>query len=368
MRVAVEGTALLVPRTGIHQFTHEVLGRLAARPGVEVSVFAVSWRGRSRLPEVVPAGIRVVTRPMAARPLRMAWMHGDHPTIERWTGPIDVVHGPNLWVPPARDAAEVVSVHDLTTVHFPELCTDDTRQYPALIQRAVDRGAWVQTIGPFVDEVVRVFGVDPDRVVAIDNGLTDPIPADPAIGRHLAGGERFVLGLGTVEPRKDFPMLVAAFDLVADDDAELRLVIAGGDAWGADALTAAVSRARHRDRIVRTGWVDEYERAGLLAGASVFAFSSLYEGFGFPPLEAMSYDTPVVATRAGGVPATVGDAALLTRPGDVEGFAGALARVLGDEALAADLVGRGRRNLTRFSWDRTATEMEALYRRAIDAR
>ena len=139
MKVAFDATALLDPRTGVATFAHEVLTRLATRDGIQVVAFAVSWRGRGRLPLLVPRGVDVMTRPMPARPLRELWQRVDHPRIERWTGPIDVVHSPNYVVPPAR-AAQVVSVHDLTCLRFPELCTSDTLTYPTLIRRAVRRG------------------------------------------------------------------------------------------------------------------------------------------------------------------------------------------------------------------------------------
>lgn len=368
MRVAMEATGLLVTRTGIGLFTFEAMRHLAARDDVDLRAFAVSFRGRTRLPDVVPPGVAVVTRPMAAQPLRKAWLRSNRPAIERWTGPIDVVHGPNFVVPPAAHAAEVVSIHDLTTLHFPELCTEDTQQYPALIQRAVDRGAWVHTIPAFVDEIVQAFGAPRERVVAIRNGLTPSLDPQDHKGPVIAGGDRYLLGLGTVEPRKDFPLLVEAFDLLADDDPELRLVIAGPDGWGAEALTLALARARHGERIVRPGWVDDADRAALLRDASAFVFSSRYEGFGFPPLEAMAVRTPVIATAVGGVPDTVGDAARLTPPGDAGALAAAIDEVLRDPELAAELVRRGTANLERFSWESTAGELHALYQRAIDAR
>jgi len=363
VRIAFDATALLEPRTGIATFAEEILTRLADRPGLDVVAFAVTWRGRGRLSELVPAGVEVVQRPMPARPLRLAWQRIDWPPIERWAGRIDVVHSPNYVVPPSR-GARVVSVHDLTVLRFPELCTSDTLTYPRLIRRAVRGGAWVQTIPAFVDDVVEAFDVPPDRVVAIRNGVSEVSKGDPALGRTIAGGSRYVLGLGTIEPRKDFPMLVAAFDALAADDADLRLVIAGADGWDAERLTDAIAAAAHRDRIVRTGWVDDERRAALLAGASVLAYPSVYEGFGFPPLEAMAVGTPVVATAVGGIPDTVGDAAHLIPPGDVDALTAGLRDVLRDAELRDTLVAKGRRNLERFSWDRTTDEMVDLYERA----
>jgi glycosyltransferase involved in cell wall biosynthesis len=367
VKVAFDATALLDPRTGVATFAHEVLVRLAARDDIEIVAFAVSWRGRGRLPDLVPPGVEVLTRPMPARPLRELWQRFDGPRIERWTGPIDVVHSPNYVVPPAR-AAQVASVHDLTCLRFPELCTSDTLTYPTLIRRAVRRGAWVQTIPAFVTDIVEAFDAPPDRVVGVRNGVTEIVRGDPAVGTMVAGGDRYVLGLGTIEPRKDFPALVAAFDALAEGDPAVRLVIAGPDGWDADRLTDAIAAARHRERIVRTGWVDDDQRAGLLAGATVFAYPSVYEGFGFPPLEAMAAGTPVVATAVGGVPDTVGDAALLVPAADVDALTTGLRTVLDDPVLAATLVAKGEHNLERFSWDRTVDELVALYERAVAAR
>jgi glycosyltransferase involved in cell wall biosynthesis len=190
-----------------------------------------------------------------------------------------------------------------------------------------------------------------------------PVDAgDAAVGRRIAGTDRYVLALGTVEPRKDLPTLVAAFDAVAAGDGDLRLVVAGPDGWGVDAYQAAVDAAHHADRVVRLGWVEPPARAGLLAGASAFAYPSLYEGFGYPPLEAMSVGVPVVATTAGSLPEVLGDAAVLVAPRDTDALAGALAEVLTDAGVRDALVARGRERVARYSWDRCAEGLVAVYR------
>lgn len=365
LAVALDATPLLGVRTGIGVFVHELVGALAgpAGPaGLDLRAYAVTWRGRDGLAAVLPNGVTAVRRPMPARPLREVWKRSGWAPVEWWTGRVDVVHGTNFVVPPTRRAARLVTVHDLTAWRFPELVAPASRDFPALVERAVRAGAWVHVNSQSVaDEVVAAIGADPERVRVVRPGVP-PVPrGDPGAGRALAGAERYVLALGTVEPRKDLPGLVAAFDAVAAHDADVRLVVAGPDGWGTPAYEAAVAGAAHADRVVRLGYVDEGDRAALLAGATLFAYPSVYEGFGFPPLEAMSCGTAVVATRAGAVPEVCGDAAALVDVGDVDGLAAAMSSLLGDDTAREALVDAGRERVGGFSWAKCAREMAALY-------
>ena len=348
-------------------FTVGILEALAARPDLDVSAFALTWRGRGLLHEQLPAGVRGVARPMAARPLRALWRRWDWPVVESWTGAVDVVHGTNFVVPPSRSAARIVTVHDLTPERHPELVHRASLAFPELVRRALARGAWVHTVSSFVAaEVVDRLGADPERVVTVAQGVPPVAPAPAGAGARLAGAGRYVLALGTIEPRKDHPALVRAFDAVAATRPELRLVLAGPDGWGTDALAAALDRARNRARIVRLGYVDGAERAALLRDASVFAYPSRYEGFGLPPLEAMAVGVPVVATSAGSLPEVLGDAALFVRPGDDEALADALSRALDDDGLRARLVAAGTGQAGRYSWERCGAGLADLYRRAVE--
>src|SRR5580700_10024892 len=261
LRVAVDATPLLGTRTGVGRFCEGALGALAASGELDVDAFAVTWRRRQMLPPLVPAGVRVRQRAMPARPLHLAWAHLPGPAVEWFVGAVDTVHGTNFVVPPSRHAARVVTVHDLTTVRFPELCDRATLGFPRMVRRAVSDGAWVHTPSRFVaDEVVAEFDADPGRVRVVYHGVTPPDPpvtsspspspfpppppspttsssADIALP---PGTARYILAIGTVEPRKDYPGLVRAFAPVAAADRDVALVIAGADGWGARAFHDAV--------------------------------------------------------------------------------------------------------------------------------
>ena len=354
---------LLGARTGIGRFAARLIEGLAAEAAVDLSAFAVTWRGRGELAALLPPGVRHNRRPMPARLLHRLWQHRAGPAIEWWTGAVDVVHGTNYVVPPARRARRVVSVHDLTAVHYPEMCTAHTRTFPAMVARAIADGAWVHTDADFVrDEVIEHFGAPASRVVTVPLGF-DALPmADAHEGHRLAGGDRYIVAVGTIEPRKGYPGLVRAFDRLAARDESLRLVVVGADGWGVDEFRRAVDAAKHRSRIVHLDSIDDHDRAAVMRGATVLAYPSVYEGFGFPPLEAMSAGVPVVASAAGAVPEVVGDAAILVPVGEDLALADGLEQAIYDPAVREDLVARGRSRIANYSWADTTRGMIDLYR------
>jgi glycosyltransferase involved in cell wall biosynthesis len=371
LRVALDATPLLGLPTGVGAFCHGALAALGLRPGLDVRAYAVSWRRRRRIASDLPPGVAARQRPMPARPLHAMWGRRDSPPLEWFIGATDVVHGTNFLVPPTRRAAAVVSVHDLTPLHHPELCNEATLAYPGLIRRAIGRGAWVHTDSAFVaGEVLEAFGADPSRVRVVNPGIPPlPVPSGAAAAAVLrrflpAGVERYCLAIGTAEPRKDLPGLVRAFDVLAGRQPDVALVLAGPPGWGEQALEAAIGASTARDRIVRTGWVAQPDLAALLAGATLLAYPSFYEGFGFPPLQAMRAGVPVVATSAGSLPEVLGGAALLVEPGDLDGLVDALARCLGDEEERRRLIAAGTARSSCYSWERCGEGLETLYRDA----
>jgi glycosyltransferase involved in cell wall biosynthesis len=370
MRVAVDVTTLHDHRSGIRVVAEQLLPRLAARPGVELVAYSASWRGRADVRALVDelvGGVRVVGRPMAAQPLRQAWRRVDWPPIEWWTGPVDVVFGLNFVVPPTRRAGRVALVHDLTAWRFPELCTADTLQYPGLIDRAIAGGAHVVTPTQAVaDEVTARLGASPDRVHAVHWA---PRPMGGGSGPSGGRRGRYVLALGTIEPRKDHPTLLRAFDRAAATDPDLELVVVGAPGWGVGAFESTLAAVTHRDRVTWLPAADDTTIADLLARAAVFAYPSIYEGFGLPPLEAMAAGVPVVASAIPALEEVLADAAVLVPVGDVDALATALLDATGgDPALRTARVMAGRARAARFSWDAAADGVLAAFEQAATVR
>jgi glycosyltransferase involved in cell wall biosynthesis len=369
LRVALDATPLLGHATGVGVFCQGALGALATRPSLSVSAYAVSWRRRHGIDAFLPSGVAARHRPMPARPLHALWARVDMPALEWFVGPTDVVHGTNFVVPPTGRAGAVVSVHDLTPVHHPELCNRATLAFPALIRRALNRGAWVHADSAFVaGEVVEAFRAPPDRVRVVHPGVPSlPAPSGEETAAVLSrvlppGATRYCLAVGTAEPRKDLPGLVRAFtDATAGRD-DVALVLAGPPGWGEDALTEAMAGSPAQRRIVRTGWVPQDALGALVAGADLLAYPSLYEGFGFPPLQAMQAGVPVVATGAGSLREVLGDAALMVEPGNHDALVHALQSGLGDESERQRLRAAGTDRVALFSWERCGEGLEALYR------
>ena len=342
-----------------------MLRALARRGDLSLTTYAVTWRGRRALGDSVPSNVTVATRPIPATVVRELWGRGaTRPRVEDWTGSVDVVHATNFVAPPTR-AAVVVTVHDLTFIRFPELCTPDTLRYRALLERAIARGATVHTPSKFIaTEALELLGVPEDRVVAIHSGIPTVADGDPGLGCRLAGGPRYILTLGTIEPRKNLSTLVTAFTEVARTDPDLLLILAGPAGWDSPRVQAAIDTSRARDRIVQLGYVGDRDRAALLAGATVFAYPSIYEGFGFPPLEAMQAGVPVIAGNAGALAEVLGDAAHFVAPMDIDALAAALASLTssdGPEARAT-MIERGRTQVKQYDWDVTAGHLVSLYR------
>lgn len=383
MKLAFDAAPMLNPRTGVGHYAATLLDHLLAQaPDLEVGLFAV---GRQRGPALLPRdgdGQQLPLRRLQvpARYAVLAWEALRRPGAEAWLGPCDVVHGTNFWVPPLRRPHGVVTVHDLTFLLYPEFCTAPVRRYRTLLPKVLRRCAVVLTPSETVAaQVASELAFPRDRILVTPEGVRKmatfavaspqgggtnaPAPMPEAVRARLGVPERYVLFVGTREPRKNLDRLVQAFAGLADLD--LQLVVVGGSGWGAgQPLAQRAQELGVGDRVVVTGYVDDADLSVLMAGARAFAFPSIYEGFGLPPLEAMAAGIPVVAARAGSLPEVLGDAPFWCDPLDVESIAAAVRQAVTDDAAAGRAVAAGRLQAARYDWADTARLTLEAYRRA----
>ncbi len=280
-----------------------------------------------------------------------------------------VFYSPNFVLPPLLRAKGVVTVHDLSFLRYPETHDPGLVAFlAAAVPRAVRAAALVLADSEHTrQDTIALLGVPADKT-AVLHSAADPIfqPVDDpaaleAMRRRRSLDRPYVLSVGTVQPRKNLPRLIAAVRRLRERTGEdIVLVHAGRRGWLYAEVERAVQDHGMADSFRLIEDADDSELRLLYAGAVALAYPSLYEGFGLPCIEAMACRCPVVASAVSSVPEVVGDAGLLVEPTDVEALADALSRCLGDTELRATLIERGTAQAAQFTWERSAATLHRL--------
>lgn len=280
---------------------------------------------------------------------------------------VDAMHHMGGTMPLVPGPASVLSIHDLQPFDHPEHFHPLKRAWLAqVVPRSIRRAALVLTPSDWVRQsVLETFEVDPARVETAHHGvppLPEPAPVSEVRARYGLDG-RFVLYPSITYPHKDHRTLVRAVSRLAPDHGDVSLVLSGGAGPAEREVMEEVAALGLADRVRRIGRVPIADLVALLDEAAVVAFPSRYEGFGVPLVEAMSRGRPLLAADATAIPEVVADGGLLVPPAAVDAWAGALDRLLGDEALRAELGQRGGRRAGAFSPERNARATVAAHRR-----
>lgn len=390
MRVVVNQQAALGLKTGIGHYTTELLRCLRAQAGGdEIEAYPDGWMRRlreaaararpyleARHPDPQPGQTITPSRLGTWRRKAVGWLRlagrevvARHFRLVAAWRKYDLYHEPNF-IPLPCDCPAVATLHDLSVLLHPEWHpADRVRHYDRHFRRGLSRCTHFLTVSEFTrQEVIRLLGIAPERVTRAYNGIRPgmaPVPPETVatVLGQLGLPPRYLLCLGTIEPRKNVEMLLRAYcTLPRRLREEWPLLLVGSWGWN----TAAVAdyyhaEARHRGAR-HVGYVADEHLPALYSGARALLFPSLYEGFGLPPVEMLACGGAVLASTAGAVAETVGGQAHLIDPHDVEGWRAAMTRVLTDAGWWQSLRRGAVEAAGPFTWERAAADTLRVYR------
>jgi glycosyltransferase involved in cell wall biosynthesis len=366
VRVLIDYRPALRERSGAGEYTHQLAKALLASGGLDLTIFSSSWKDRLS-PGAELAGARLLDRRIPVRLLNLLWHRAGWPPVEALSaGRFDVVHSSHPLLMSAREAAQVITIHDLNFLAHPERTRAEVRRdYPRLAREHAHRADAIIVPSAFTaGDVERRLGVTPDRIAVCPHGTPD------WTSRLAPPKNGYVLFFSTLEPRKNLGGLLDAYEqlLVARPGRVPELVLAGKATEDARGWLDRISRPPLNGIVRHIGYVDPANRRALYDGARLLVMPSFEEGFGIPVLEAMSVGVPVVAANRGSLPEVLGDAGPLVDPNRPEEIAAAIVRFLEDDTCTAECVGRGLVRAREFRWERTVQRVRGAYEQAIERR
>jgi glycosyltransferase involved in cell wall biosynthesis len=284
---------------------------------------------------------------------------------------LDLLHSPDFIPPMHRNCRSVITIHDLAFLLYPHFLTRESARYYGQIDQAVGSTDHIIAVSHSTkQDIIRLLGVSERKITVIHEAANEIYrPIDEQTARRFVAENYgidcdYILFVSTVEPRKNLPTLLQAYRKLRDGyKREEKLVLAGQRGWLAEQVFATVEELELSDDVHFLGRVSSESLLHLYNAARLLVHPSFYEGFGLPPLEAMTCGTPVVASKVSSLPEVVGDAAVLIDPNDVDELTVAIHRLLTDKGYYDCMAAKGFKRAAKFSWQRAAKETLAVYHR-----
>ncbi|MGE5392300.1 MAG: glycosyltransferase family 4 protein [Candidatus Saccharibacteria bacterium] len=357
MKIGIEAERANLPNpTGVERYAAELIRHLAETDRTNEYVLYFRTKPQAWFHALPPNfRLRLIPFPKFWTQIRLSW--------EMLVHPVDVLMILASALPFYHPRNSVVTVHDVAFEMFPEAFTGFMRRYLVFFTRfAVKRARRIVAVSESTKrDLMRLYGCPKDKIEVIHLGRDEkfsPVPyadAQAVLDKHGLIYKKYILFVGTLQPRKNIARLVEAFiKLRKENRIEEKLVIIGGRGWLWKPILEKIQAAGLKDAIQVLGYVEDGELPAIYSGASLLTLPALYEGFGLPPLEAMACGTPVVVSNVSSLPEVAGEAGVLVDPLNVNSIAGGLLRVLIDPELKKKMSAEGLKQAERFSWDRTA--------------
>jgi glycosyltransferase involved in cell wall biosynthesis len=374
MFIALDGIPLTLPKTGIGHYTFELACAIArAIPEQQLEVVAPSNLSPIRLSETNHAPANLQFKSINVGLLSRRWWSVGLPGYVRRRG-IELFHGTNYEVPLLRRCATVITIHDLSL-----LMLADKQQRRRVARARVRLPIMARKADAVIvpSEAVKAEACErlrlpATKVFVVPEAAREffrPAPASEVgtTKSRLRISDAFIVAVGTIEPRKNYLMLIEAFESVSNSrpDLGLQLVIAGGQGWKSDEVLDRIERSPARRKIILSGYLTDVDLRSLYSSCTVSVYPSQYEGFGLPPLEAMACGAPVLCSKIPSIAETVGTAARLIDPFDAQGWARTIIELCDDNNARASLRAEGFKRAAQFSWASTAVSTLSVYEEAI---
>jgi glycosyltransferase involved in cell wall biosynthesis len=376
MRIGLDGYPLSEPLTGVGHYTLELARALARNfSGDQFELVSPKPFNQSVIESTEGDAIPNL-RLTQAKPssIRGHWWSVGLPLYAR-RARIDLFHGTNFEIPLWSRRRSVLTIHDLSTLLYPETHrTSAVRRARLRLPVAATMAAAIITPTEAVKrEVCERLKIKPEKVKAIHEAprrTFTPLPGDEAaaIRQRLGVEDEFLLFVGTLEPRKNLSTLLRAFaQLLNDTSLRPQLVIAGGEGWMIRETLSLMDSGGIKDRVRLTGYLNDEDLRALYSSCRAFIYPSLYEGFGLPPLEAMACGAPVVASRIAALQETLGEVAVLIEALDVQALSRSMTEIVKDEKRRVAISEAGIKRAARFSWDTAARRTHEVYELSLQS-
>jgi glycosyltransferase involved in cell wall biosynthesis len=388
MRIVIDATAAARQRAGVGRFARGILAGLGAIDAHNDYFLITTGKQRIQLSESeLPASHRWLRLPVPERFARIAWQRTHiAPPPSTFVRNADVFFTPDFALPRRGSIPSILTVHDLSFLTHPECADDGLRRYLSTeVPRSIRSAAAVVAVSETTaSALTALLGVSRSRIGVVPNGVDQQFsgaaPGKPAPDDAAPFGlpDRYILAVGTLEPRKNYMRLLKAMSLVTrrsrtgsagygTASPPLTLAIAGREGWLYEPIFREVARLGLGSTVRFFTDADDADLRALYRHARAFICPSLYEGFGIPPLEAMTCGVPVAASTGGALPEVLGDAALSFDPLDVDAIASAIERIVEDDTLRSCLRMRGYSRAREYTWERSAFAALGLFERVAAA-
>ena len=370
MHIGFHYTSALRQQGGIGRYTRELINTLAILDTKNRYTLLVSKDSPLDKLPTLPDNFQVKVMPLTEKIMTILWHRLYLPLwVDVGGGAYDIFHSPNFILPPLYNTCGLLTVHDLSFMKYPHKTVPKLQKWLSkTVPHSIKRATHVLADSMSTkNDLETMLNVPSKKISVVGAGVESRFK--PIIDTHILNHVRqkynlptkFILGLSTLEPRKNFEGLIQAFNHVEPFFSDMHLVIAGGKGWLYESIFAEAESSSVSDKIHIIGFVDDDDLPAIYSMAEVFAYPSYYEGFGIPVLESMACGTPVVAADNSSLPEVMGEAGIMVPATDITALAVAIKELCCDHALRERYIQRGFEQASKFTWGKTADILLNVY-------